>query len=194
MYEIIKDEIQLLDNECCIVFDFGCYFPYANFEILTFDFSLGMEEFEDYKINHRYRNKNYQTISKKYGRKVSKVGYPYILKLDEQIPFLLSLKVGIKKQYITIILPIETNMTKDKPICGLSLRYNFDKSQINFMSHEKNDNGGWYTHTWKNYQGENDRKGDNDILLDPPCEISNNTILYENVIEPCPVTFSNLLL
>ena len=114
--ELIKNEIQLADDECCIVFDFGCYFPYANSEVLTFDFALGMEEFNDYKINHRYPNKQHQTISKKYGRKVSKLGYPYIMKLSEQHPMLLCLKVGIKEQYITMIFPLQTNMTKDKPI------------------------------------------------------------------------------
>lgn len=34
-------EIQLADDECCLVFDFGCYFPYSNTEDLIFDFSLG---------------------------------------------------------------------------------------------------------------------------------------------------------
>lgn len=80
---LIKDEIQLAEDECCIVFDFGCYFPYSNPEVLVFDFSLGMETIKDYKLNKRYSNKCYQTISRKYGRKVSKVGYPYVMKINE---------------------------------------------------------------------------------------------------------------
>lgn len=191
--ELIKNEVQLTDSECCIVFDFGCYFPYSNFEILTFDFSLGMEEFDDIKMNHRYPNKHYQTISKKYGRKVSKIGYPYIMKLDEQSLMLLCLKVGINKQYITTVFPLQTNMTKDRPICGLSLSYNFDKCEFDFMSHEKAEDG-WHHHTWRNYEVESDRIGNNNVLLNPPRKIEDDsyTLIYDNIIEPYPATLSDL--
>jgi hypothetical protein len=194
--ELIKDEIRFTDSECCIIFDFGCYFPYSNIEILTFDFSLGMEEFDDYKINHRYPNKGYQTISKKYGRKVSKVGYPYIMKLDEQSPILLCLKVGIKKQYITMIFPLQTNMTKDKPTCALSFQYDFVKSEFYFISHEKAENQCWYHHIWRNYEVESDKKSDSDVLLNTPCKVGDDsyTFLYDNIIEPCPATLSDLML
>ncbi|MFT9076318.1 hypothetical protein [Ethanoligenens sp.] len=192
-----KSEIQLLNNECCLVFDFGCYFPYSNFEMLTFNFSLGLEEFDDYKINHRYPNKNYHTISKKYGRKLSKIGYPYIMKLDEQSPMLLCLKAGINKQYITMIFPVQTNMTKDRPVSGLSLRYDFDKSEFHFTSYKKSVNrGAYHPHIWRNHEIEGDRKGNNDILLNPPCKVGGGscTLLYDNVIEPCSTTLSDLLL
>lgn len=189
-----KDEIRLLNNECCIVFDFGCYFPYSNFEVLTFNFSLGLEEFDDCKINHRYPNKNYHTISRKYGRKVSKLGYPCIMKLDEQSSMLLYLKVGINKQCLATVFPLQTNMTKDKPVCGLSLRYNFDKNEFYFMSHEKA-NQCWHQHVWRNYEVEN-WKGYNDTLLSPPHGINGNsyTLLYSNTISPCPVALPDLLL
>jgi hypothetical protein len=192
----IKDEIQLTDSECCIVFDFGCYFPYSNFNILTFGFSLGMEGFNDYKINHRYPNKGYQTISKKYGRKVSKIGYPYTMKLNEQFPILLCLKVGIKNQYITLVFLLKTNMTKDKPICSLELNYDFDKNKFYFMSHAKAESEGWYRYIWRSHEDENDEKGSNDILLSSPRKVDDNsyTLLYDDIIEPCPSSLSELLL
>ena len=194
--ELIKNEIKLADDECCIVFDFGCYFPYANFEILTFDFSLGMEKFNDYKINHRYPNRHYQTISKKYGRKVSKLGYPYIMKLNEQSPMLLCLKVGIKEQYITAIFTLQTKMTRDKPICGLSLHYNFDESKFRFISHEKAEDSGWRQHNWYSYEVEKDRLCDYDILLNTPHRVSGDsyTLVYDNIIEPCPSPLLDLML
>lgn len=220
---MIKDEIQLLSNECCIVFDFGCYFPYSNFEVLTFDFSLGKKEFKDYKINHRYVNKGYQTISKQYGRKVSKIGYPYVMKLTEQSTMLLYLRVGIEKQYLTHVFQIRTSMTKEKPICGLSLRYLFDKNEFFFMSDEKAENVGWYQHVWRNHKTKDGIKGDNDIQLNVPYWYQlvwqnhktedgvegNNDIqlnvpsyvsdyshllFYDTIIEPCPVALPNLLL
>ena len=193
--ELIKKEIELSDDECCIVFDFGCYFPYSNFEILTFDFSLGMEEFCDYKINHRYPNKHYHTISKKYGRKVSKLGYPYIIKLSEQSPMLLCLKVGIKEQYITAIFPIQTSMTKDKPICGLSLHYNFDKTEFCFTSCEKVTDGGWHLHRWLNYGMKDDRRSDNDILLIPHrVNEDSYTLIFDNIIKPYSSSLSDFAL
>jgi hypothetical protein len=191
-----KDEIQLADNECCIVFDFGCYFPYSNFEILTFDFSLGMEEFDDYKLNHRYPNKHYQTISKKYGRKVSKIGYPYIMKLDEQFQILLCLKLGIKEKYITTIFPLQTNMTKDKPTCGLSFHYYFDENKFQFMSLEKLEDKGWHHHIWSSHEVENDGKSYKDVLMRTPRRVDDNssTLIYEDIIEPFPATLSDLML
>lgn len=194
--EQIQNEIQLADDECCIVFDFSCYFPYANPEILTFDFSLGMEEFTDYKLNHRYPNHGYQTISKKYGRKVSKIGYPYIMKLNEQGPMLLTIKVGLKGEYITMVFPIRTNMTKDKAVCGLSLHYNFDKSEFHFFSHEKSEDGGWDPYYWYSHEIENGQKRDNDIILNTPYMVDKDsrTILYDDIIEPRPVTLMDLLL
>lgn len=194
--ELIKDEIKLTNDECCIVFDFGCYFPYSNSDILTFDFSLGMNKFDDYKLNHRYPNKCYQTISKKYGRKVSKLGYPYIMKLNEQSPMLLNLKVGLKGQCITTIFPIQTKMTKDKPVCGLTLHWDFDKSNFRFISYEKEDNGGWQQHNWYSYEVETDRMGDSDILLGTPQKVDDDsfTIIYSDIIELFPTPLLELVL
>lgn len=196
--EIIENEIKLADDECCIVFDFGCYFPYANPEILTFEFSLGMKQFDDCKMNHRYPNKNYQTISKKCGHKVSKLGYPYIMKLSEQSqsPTLLTIKVGVEDQYITMIFPLQTKMTRENPVCGLSFKYNFDKSDIIFVSYEKGKNNGWISHRWMNFEMNEKTKRNNDIVLNTPCIESqeNNTIIYDTVIEPCPVPLTDLLL
>lgn len=184
--KLIKNEIELADDECCIVFDLACHFPYSNFEILTFDFSLGLEKFNDLKINHRYPNRQYQTISKKYGRKVSKIGYPYIMKLNEQLPMLFGLRVGIKEQYVTLIFPLLTNMTKNKPVCGLTLHYFFEKSQFYFESYEKAENGGWLRHRWYNYEVKDDILTNNDILLNNPHAVDDDSyiLIYDDIIEP----------
>ncbi|AMN30792.1 hypothetical protein [Clostridium perfringens] len=192
--EILKNEIQLFEDECCIVFDFGCYFPYSNSNELTFDFSLGMEEFKDYKINNRYRNKYYQTISKKYGRKVSKIGYPYVMKLNEQAPMLLTLKIGIKDKYVTLVFPIHTKMTKDKPVCTLKFHYMFDKNEFYFISYEKEKDYCYHQHIWSSYKAE-DKINNNEIILNVSNIIDdNNTIVYKDIIEPYELALQNLLL
>lgn len=191
--DFVKEEIQLNAGECCIVFNFGCYFPYSNTEVLTFEFSLGMKKFEDYKINHRYPNKCYQTISKKYKRKVSKIGYPYIFGLNEQNPMLLKFKIGFKDQCITSIFPIQTEMTKDKPICGLSMFYNFEEGRFHFFTYEKNEDGGWKRHNWYNY--EISELTECDTLLSPPDIIEDSfMIIYHDIITPKPSHLSELFL
>ncbi|MDZ4994418.1 hypothetical protein GNF80_15835 [Clostridium perfringens] len=193
--EMLKNEIQLSEDECCIVFDFGCYFPYLNSNELSFNFSLGMEEFKDYKINNRYLNKCYQTISKKYGRKVSKIGYPYVMKLKEQVPMLLNLNIGIKDKYITLVFPIHTKMTKEKPICALKFHYMFDKNEFYFLSYEKNKDCGYHQHIWRNYKSEDKTNSNNDIILNAPNIIDNScTFVYGEIINPYELALQDLLL
>ena len=192
--EVIKNEIQLSEDECCIVFDLGCYFPYSNYSDLTFKFNLGMEEFNDYKINSRYPNKYYKTISRKYGRKVSKIGYPYVMKLNEQNPILLCLNIGIKDKYITLIFPIHTKMTKDKPTCALKFHYIFDENKFYFISHEKSKELSYHQHIWKNYKSENEINNDNEILLNVlSIDKDSNTIDYEDIVEPYSLSLQDLL-
>lgn len=197
--ELVKQEIQLKEDECCIVFDFACYFPYSNPEILTFDFSLGMEKFDDYKRNHRYPNSGYQTISKKYGRRVSKLGYPYVMKLDKQAPMLLVVKVGIKEEYMSLVFPIQTNMTKEQPICGLTLHYMFDESKFFFSTYKKAEDGcGWNDYRWFNYEIEEDSKSQNDVILNPPHLVGKNeskaTIVYEDILTPASSKLDDFLM
>ena len=104
----------------CIVFDFACYFPYADQDFLIFKFKLGEEELEPYKYNHRYPNKDYVTISKKMGRRVSRIGYPVFVDLNEEYFFILEIEVGIK-DYKTVKLdfPVIVKLTEEKPVCNL---------------------------------------------------------------------------
>ena len=193
--EILKNEIQLSEDECCIVFDFGCYFPYSNSNGLTFYFSLGMEEFKDYKINNRYRNKCYQTISKKYGRKISKIGYQYIMKLNEQAPMLLTLKIGIKDKYVTLVFPINTKMTKDKSVCTLKFNYIFDKHKFYFISYEKEKDYCYHQRIWSSYKAEDKINKPNEIILNVSNIIDDsNTIVYEDIIEPYELALQDLIL
>jgi len=198
LVKIFNDEIQLAEDECCIIFDFGCYFPYSNSEILIFDFSLGEIELGDKKINHRYINKGYQTISRTYGRRVSKLGYPYVMKLKEQEqPMLLCLKVGLKDKFITLMFPVVTKMTKEQPVCNLSLHYIFDKDEMHFQSHYICDDGkGWLTTEWVNFEIEEERKHKGMVVLQKPHRASDGDmiIIFDDIIEPHPSTIQDLLL
>lgn len=190
--ETFENEIQLAEDECCIIFDFGCYFPYRNYKDLTFEFTLGMERFNDCKLNHRYPNKYYRTISRRYGRKVSKIGYSYIMKLNEQSPALLCLNIGIKNEYMTLIFPFQTKMTKDKSFCVLEFKYMFDESKFYFMS-EKKKNEHCYRHMWESHPSYHNANDDNRILLTAPCRVTDSkSLIYKDIIEPCASSLHEL--
>lgn len=179
-------EIQLAKDECCIIFDFGCYFPYKNVDVLKFDFSLGMKEFEDFKLNHRYSNKGYHTISKMYGKKTSKIGYPYIMKLTEQEPILLRVRVGTQDEYVTLIFALRTQMSAEKPICELALHYDFDKREFELISGTRNEDGSWVDCYWRNHAVENMR--DFDTVLNAPRKADESVLIYDDFIIPLPLT------
>lgn len=86
--QIIVNELEheIVDNKKgCIVIDAGVFFPYMDDpeNPLVFSLDIGMNPLEDVKLNHRYPNRGYYTITRKYGRRVSKIGYPYFVDLSE---------------------------------------------------------------------------------------------------------------
>ena len=153
--QVLREEVNLGEDECCIIFDFNCYYPYSDPENLSFRFSLGMEEITDYKLNHRYPNKNYYTLSRKYGRRVSKIGYPYVMKLDEQSPFILTFHIGLDDKHLTLHFPINVKMSKEKRACMLTFRFDCESGTYFFLSYEKNEDGNnpcpssWKEHIWR---------------------------------------------
>lgn len=153
-----------------------------------------MEDFKAYKINNSYPNKCYQTILKKYGSKVSKIGYSYVMKLNEQAPMLLSLNIGIKNKCITLVFPIHTKMTKDKPICALKFHYMFDKHEFSFIYYEKREDCGYNRHSWSSYKSD-DKINTNEIILNVSNIIDeSHTIVYGEIIEPCELSLQDLML
>lgn len=178
----------------CIIFDFGAYFPYSN--NLIFNITLGMNELPDQKLNRRYNNKSYRTISKKYGRKVSKIGYPHFFPLEDNTA-LLVVKVGVCKpnetdtnETIKAVFPLKLNLTKDDPICGLSLRLNVEKMEFNFKSYGEKNNGHIEIVNWSS-----DPKIDTVI----PLEIADadkecGSLLFCTPLEPFAVTLEELII
>ena len=180
----------------CIIFDFAAYFPYSN--NLIFNITLGTNELPDQKLNHRYYwNKNFKTISRKYGRKVSKIGYPHFFSLEDDIA-LLVVEVGVCKpnetdtnEIIKAIFPLKLSLTKDKPICGLSLNLNVEKMEFYFESYgKKEENSSIESIRWSS-----DPKTDNVV----PLEIADadkecGSLLFCTPLEPFAVTPEELII
>lgn len=161
--EQIYNEIseQTEQGKGCIIFDFGLFFPYClrENEQIVFRFKLGMNEMPEQKVNHRYRNKGYFTITRKKGRRLYKCGYPHFFDFKEGEPvlYLLCITFGLVKdgneETIDLVFPLELHPTKEKSAFGLSLHLKFETGKLWFTSHEKDEKTiGWKQHSWSTEQ------------------------------------------
>lgn len=193
--EIIKKELkeQIKEGKGCIVFDFGCYFPYQNQDDLIFDFSIGLEKLSDKKRNHRYPNKGYVTLSRKIGRKVSKIGYPYFVDFEEKF-ILLCLWLGYKEDNIKLIFPLELSLSEDDPVCGLKLIFLFEKGEFTFTSYYPESDVGWNETLWTNKPIFGKDKNSYTLTLFREPDIEDNTLVCSEVIKPHACKLDNLLL
>lgn len=196
--DLFQSEIELAEDEGCIVFDFGCYFPYpGDQDRLNFSFSLGMTEFKDYKVNRRYPNKGYKTITRKYGRRLSKIGYPYVMKLtdykeDEEQIFLLCIQIGVDgEEPWQLIFPVQTELTKEKPVCKLDFRFRFDKGEFYFESSARI-NEQHFSRMWLNYEPEYLQERNMEIYYFTHPEVEKPMLIYGEVIEPLAAAVENL--
>ncbi len=158
---IIEEVGDRLDGDTgCIIFDFSCYYPYQ--DGLIFDFQLGMDALSDKKLNHRYPNKHFHTISKKLGRKLSKIGYAHFVKLSDLIDgeyvAILAIRFGAEAcngepaDVRELLFPLRCRLTKEKPVCGLSMRFNIESASLMFITHYKKNKAdiGFSNITWAN--------------------------------------------
>ena len=163
---VIKEELECEVNagKGCIVIDIGCIYNSCDSELRSLCILDNMvlrllvdgKELDDCKLNHRYPNGLYTTISKKTGRRVSKIGYPYFvepenfkkkMELQLDIEFVRGENKVLDKT--TLILPIQLNLDADNPVCGLSLHYQFRKTDVvKIWSYQSCEDGGWKPSIW----------------------------------------------
>ena len=178
------------EGKCCIVFDFGfvsC--DYVFYEDPRLSFSINGKTMTDCKLNHRYPNGNYITISQKRGRRVSKIGYPYVLDMENKNA---KLELMLSVWETTIILPIQLSLSKEAPVCGISLHYIIDQSEhFKLWSHNPISPTGWMAKSWIT-EKTHDTPGQNVVILGK----INDGILnkYDTAITPFPCTPDRLLL
>ncbi len=127
-----------MDNSMGILnIDIGLYFPYVNQDIVICEFGLldddslddrvGEEDdehiFADTVLNHRYRNTNYVTLSKKSGRKMCATGYPVVAPIEELNRHkMLFIRYGVQGDAeMTMFIPISVNLTEKEPVGALEI-------------------------------------------------------------------------
>lgn len=194
----------------CIVFDLGIAPFWDNIDI---KFSLGSVELPDQKINHRYNNKSYYTITRKYGRKLSKIGYPYFFPLqsaepshkdlwilalsltyhlDERREKFLKNNLEIEAVYpVEFFFPLQVCVTKENPVCSLSLRLWLaeEKPCITFKTSTCGADGVIHREIYTNLNDHPKCKSDIITMLDAPEEIPSpdnhcHGLVYQTILKP----------
>jgi len=179
----------------CIIFDCGCYFPYANQEDLVFSLSVAGTVLADCKNNNRYPNKNYVTITKKEGRRLSKLGYPYYIDASKEkavIPVVISVgtvdSFGVKLGFL-----FQLSLSNDRPVCGVDFRYIFDKDSLSITSHYRNeDDIGWNRFAW--VYGEAPDERFKSITLKEPVLKEDGINWFSEIITPFASTLDDILI
>lgn len=189
-YLDITEQKQLNDNKGFIIFDFSYYSKdMFDFCPYLFNFSIGTNECSDIKVNQRFANKCYWTISKKYGRKLSKVGYPYAVDLDRENIMMLSIKLGTKKNPFIMALnfPLKISLTTANPYSYLQFILNLDTGDFRFKTLKKSDiSTGYDSIIWSNRKtDDNQHKTEHYHFMTAAQYIEEtNTFNYENIITP----------
>lgn len=120
--EVYRTEgIDLLNmSDKLLVLDFGCFCKDLLTDNLHFDFRLGSHNCNNKKLNHRYPNKAFATLSKKYKNKmISKLGYTVVIsksELDENGVFrdTLFVELGNRDNYSVMMFPLLIDFSDHK--------------------------------------------------------------------------------
>lgn len=112
--------------------------------------------------------------------------------IDENCEFVVTEEI---KRSIQIIFPLQINVTKEKPVCGLSLHCIPGDGTIILYSHNR-DEKGWTRRLWCNKDEKTYRNRCNEFVLLHgflPFDEEGNILIFDDVIEPFPSTLENLL-
>lgn len=197
--QIIEDELEheVVDNKKgCIIIDAGILYPYKDDSENPLMFSLDIDDnpLKNVKLNHRYPNRGYYTITRKYGRRLSKIGYPYFVDLsDEPRRLLLTIHVGIGENVTHICIPIVVCLTENLPCCVLNLRFLFEKGEFSFKSYNW-DGTGWTDYQWKATKNSYAEDSEFEKIIGTSIvDVKKHILFFDTEIKPFAQKMENLL-
>ena len=125
MEKRLREEIQLADGEGCIIFNFGYQLSPQETD-LEISFCLGMEE--EQKSEHLPLIKGHEVAVKNYGDKLSTVGYPYKVKLNESNLSIVTIHFDTKRNGVpgrlSVSFGINGILTKEEPLANVTALLN----------------------------------------------------------------------
>ena len=197
--QIVVDELEhevVDNNKGCIVIDAGVFFPYMDNSDnpLIFSLDIGDNPLKNVKLNHRYPNRGYYTITRKYSRKLSKIGYPYFVDLsDEPRRLLLTIHEGIGKNVTHICIPVVVCLSENLPCCVLNLKFLLEKGEFSFKSY-KCDGNGWTDYQWTTTKKSNAEDSESEEIIGTPVvDMKKHTLFFDTEIKPFAQKMENLL-
>lgn len=153
--EIFEKELKRLnfekkEGEGIFVLDFSAFFPYSNQEDLILYASLSTEycasgvtyDLTDIcKFNNNCPNKGWITMSRKFGRKLCKIGCPIPVPYDDPDHYkYLNLGYGFDKNDMVLMsIPIKINISEEKPWAYVHVEFNLKdpyKTNLEIFVHE----------------------------------------------------------
>lgn len=139
------------NNKGCIILDLAFFIPLKLQKAYDIDFALEdsttkinagfLVKTDDYKLNHRFSNKKYLTVSKKIGFRTCKCGYPIFVDLDKK-EFILRIRLfNEKNESLHLCFPIYVSLTPEKPFATFTFKLNTISGTITIktMSYKKVD-------------------------------------------------------
>ncbi len=135
--------------------EFLCDFMLADFDILSIKNTLdelkhNYQPYTDFVLDHRYRNHDWITLSRKIGRKKSRIGYPLISPIDE-INKYKTFVLRLNNQFY-FYFPIYVNLSEKTPFSSFQIRvHGFDDNKtvgIDFIVFEPMSDHGLRQHTY----------------------------------------------
>lgn len=203
-HEHIEDELHddvIKDHKGCLLLDAGFFHPWPDDPNNPVIFSIDIDgnSLQDVKLNHRYENKGYYTISRKYGRRVSQIGYPYYVDLNDELQkFMMTIHAGIGEDVVHLNIPVQVMLTQEKPVCGLSIRCIHENRECVFRScRNKNNHKEWLVNSWHAIKpGYQISFGDSEstILESPEINKDTMTLTFTEEITPFPQKVEELFL
>ncbi len=136
--EVLDREIVYGEDECILLLDIAYYGVIENVNYLPtrFNFLVNDRQYDDFKINHRYPNDSYLTVTKKYGKYVSRFGYPVVLKLAEaKEPVKVSLQIYTTRNdkeflELQVSLFLQMNCDMEHRIGDMTIYYFYDPDTL----------------------------------------------------------------
>ena len=204
-HEHIEDELHddvIKNHKGCLLLDAGIIYSWANIPnnpVIFFSIDIDGNPLQDVKLNHRYPNKGYYTISRKYGRRVSQIGYPYYVDLNNELQkFMMTIHAGIGEDVVHLNIPVQVLLTQEKPVCGLSIRCLHENRECVFRSccRNKNNNEEWLVNSWHAIKpGHQISFGDSEstILESPEINKDTMTLTFAEEITPFPQEVEELV-
>lgn len=141
--EVLDREIVYGEDECILILDIAYYGVIENVNYLPtrLNFLLNDRQYNDFKVNHRYPNDSYLTITKTYGKYVSRLGYPVVLKLEEaKKPLKITLQIYSTKDdeeflSLQINLYLQMNCDQDHRIGDMVINHFYDPNILKLCAY-----------------------------------------------------------